>query len=80
MQERSVSSVDSSFLSNRSDEVLLITPLTWITPTTAAAEEGGRAEEVEDVSGLEGEGRGEGKVSGQLIIRLKTLRSLVVLF
>ena len=57
-------------LSNRSDEALLITPSTWITPTIAAAEEGGRAEEVEDVSGLE--------VSGQLIIRLKKLRSLVL--
>ena len=60
-------------LSNRSDEALLITPSTWITPTIA--EEEGRAEEVEDVSGLEGEGRREGKVSGQLIIRLKKLRS-----
>ena len=58
-------------LLNRSDEVLLISPLTWMTPTTAAGEEGGRAEEVEDVSGLEGEGGGEGKLSGQLSMRLK---------
>ena len=35
----------------------MITPSTWITPTIA--EEEGRAEEVEDISGLEGEGRGE---------------------
>ena len=59
-------------LSNWSEEVLLISPSMWRTATTDGGEEGGRAEEVE---GLEGEGRGE----GQLIIRLNTLPSLVVL-
>ena len=38
-------------LSNWSDEVLLISPSTWMTATTAGGKEGGRAEEVEDVSG-----------------------------
>ena len=57
--------------SNRSDEVLFMTPSTWMTPTraldSAGAGEEGRADEL----GFEGEVRGEGKLAGQLIIRLK---------
>ena len=61
-------------LSNRSDEVLFMGPSTWMTPTraldSAGAGEEGRADEL----GFEGEVRGEGKLAGQVIIRLKNPR------